>query len=70
MIENLPANAGDTDSIPGPGRSCMPWATKPVDHNYWSLWEATAKRNLQSGTREWPPLATTRESNDDPAPNT
>ena len=24
MVKNLPANAGDTDSIPGPGRSHMP----------------------------------------------
>ena len=24
VVKNLPANAGDTDSIPGPGRSCMP----------------------------------------------
>ena len=25
LVKNLPANAGDTDSIPGPGRSHMPW---------------------------------------------
>ena len=24
MVKNLPANAGDTGSIPGPGRSHMP----------------------------------------------
>ena len=24
VVKNLPANAGDTDSIPGPGRSHMP----------------------------------------------
>ena len=24
--KNLPANAGDTGSIPGPGRSHMPWS--------------------------------------------
>ena len=24
VVENLPANAGDTGSIPGPGRSHMP----------------------------------------------
>ena len=24
--ENLPANAGDMGSIPGPGRSHMPWS--------------------------------------------
>ena len=26
VVKNLPANAGDTDSIPGPGRSHMPWS--------------------------------------------
>ena len=31
--KNPPANAGDTGSIPGPGRSCCR-ATKPVHHNY------------------------------------
>ena len=25
--KNLPANAGDTGSIPGPGRSCLPWSS-------------------------------------------
>ena len=33
-VKNLPANAGDTDSIPGPGRIHMPGATGPVFHNY------------------------------------
>ena len=47
MVKNLPANAGDMGSVPGPGRSHMPQATKPVSHvlslcsrvksrNYWS----------------------------------
>ena len=26
VVENLPANAGDTGSSPGPGRSHMPWS--------------------------------------------
>ena len=26
VVENLPAKAGDTASIPGPGRSHMPWS--------------------------------------------
>ena len=34
VVENPPANAGDTGSIPGPGRSHMPRATEPVRHNY------------------------------------
>ena len=28
MVKNLPANAGDTGSSPGPGRSHMPWSNK------------------------------------------
>ena len=26
VVKNLPANAGDTGSIPGPGKSPMPWS--------------------------------------------
>ena len=26
VVKNLPANAGDTGSIPGPGRFHMPWS--------------------------------------------
>ena len=26
VVKNLPANAGDMGSIPGPGRSRMPWS--------------------------------------------
>ena len=26
VVKNLPANAGDMGSIPGPGRSHMPWS--------------------------------------------
>ena len=32
VVKNLPANAGDTGLIPGPGRSLG--AAKPVRHNY------------------------------------
>ena len=28
VVKNLPANAGDTGSSPGPGRSHMPWSNK------------------------------------------
>ena len=31
---NLPCNARDTGSIPGPGRSHVPRATKPESYNY------------------------------------
>ena len=34
VVENAPAKAGDIGLIPGPGRYHMPWATKPVCHNY------------------------------------
>ena len=33
VVENLPANAGETGSIPGPGRSHM-LQGKPACHNY------------------------------------
>ena len=33
VVENLPANAGETGSIPGQGRSHM-LQGKPVRHNY------------------------------------
>ena len=26
VVKNLPASVGDTGSIPGPGRSHMPWS--------------------------------------------
>ena len=34
VVENLPANAGNMGSSPGPGRSACHAATKPVCHNY------------------------------------
>ena len=35
VVKNPPANAGDTGSSPGPGRSHMPCGTtKPMRHNY------------------------------------
>ena len=34
VVENLPANAGDTGSSPGLGRSHMPRSNWPVSHNY------------------------------------
>ena len=71
VVENPPANAGDTGSSPGLGRSHMPrsswapWATitelarlEPVLHNKRGRYsERPAHRD-----EEWPPLATTRES--------
>ena len=34
LVKNLPASAGDTGSVPGPGRSHMLGTTKPMCHNY------------------------------------
>ena len=71
VVENLPANAGDTGSSPGLGRSHMPrsnWARQPqlLSLRVWSLCSAT--REAADGERpvhrdeEWPLLAATRES--------
>ena len=71
MVENLPANAGDTGSSPGLGRSHMPrsnWAREPQITE-----PARLEPVLRSGRgrdserpaqrdEEWSPLATTRES--------
>ena len=35
VVKNQPANAADTSSSPGPGRSHMLRSNKPVHHNYW-----------------------------------
>ena len=34
VVKNLPDNAGNMGSIPDPGRSHMPRATKPMCRNY------------------------------------
>ena len=48
VVKSPPANAGDAGSLPGPGRFHVPWATKPVHHNYWS----PQSRALRSATKE------------------
>ena len=71
MVENLPANAGDTGLSPGLGGSHMPrssWARQPqlLSLRIWSL--CSAAREAADSERpvhrdeEWPPLAATRES--------
>ena len=73
VVESLPANAGDTGSSPGLGRSHIPHATEQL-----GLWAITteparlepvlrSKRGRDSERpahrdEEWPPLAATRES--------
>ena len=56
VVENLPANAGDTGSSPGLGRFRMPrssWARKPqlLSLRVWSLCSATREVAIVSGPR-------------------
>ena len=56
VVENLPANAGDTGSSPGLGRSHMPWrdwAREPqlLSLRIWSLCSATGEAAMVRGLR-------------------
>ena len=55
VVENLPANAGDTGSSPGLGRSHMPrskWAREPqLNLRVWSLCSATREAVIVRGPR-------------------
>ena len=56
VVENLPANAGDTGSIPGLGGSHMPrsdWAREPqlLSLHVWSLCSATREAAIVRGQR-------------------
>ena len=56
VVENLPANAGDTGSSPGPGRSHMPrsnWAREPqlLSLRVRSLCSATREAAIVRGPR-------------------
>ena len=56
MVKNPPANAGDTGSSPGPGRSHMPqssWAREPqlLSLRVWSLCSATREAAIMRGPR-------------------
>ena len=56
MVENPPANAGDTGSRPGPGRSHMPrsnWAREPqlLSLRIWSLCSAIREAAIVRGPR-------------------
>ncbi|KAJ8785661.1 hypothetical protein J1605_007258 [Eschrichtius robustus] len=58
VVENLPANAGDTGSSPGPGRSHMPqsnWAREPqlLSLRVWSLRSATREAAIASLVAQW-----------------
>ena len=68
VVESLPANAGDTGSSPGLGRSHMPrsgWAREPqlLSLRVWSLCSATREAAIVRGPRTavrsgpcWPQL--------------
>ena len=71
VVENLPANAGDTGSSPGLGGSRMPqsdWAREPQitepAHLEPVLCNGRGRDSERPAQRdeEWSPLATTRES--------
>ena len=56
VVRNPPANAGDTGSCPGPGRSHMPrsgWAREPqlLSLSVWSLCSATGEAAIVRGPR-------------------
>ena len=56
LVENLPANAGDTGSSPGLGGSHMPqcnWAREPqlLSLSVWSLCSATGEAAIVRGPR-------------------
>ena len=56
VVENLPANAGDTGLSPGLGRSHMPWsnwAREPqlLSLRVWSLCSATRETAIVRGPR-------------------
>ena len=56
MVESQPANAGDTGSSPGLGRSHMPrsnWAREPqlLSLRVWSLCSATREATIMRGLR-------------------
>ena len=56
MVENLPANAGDSGSSPGLGRSHMPrsnWAREPqlLSLRVWSLYSAAREAGMVRGPR-------------------
>ena len=56
MVENLPADAGDTGSSAGLGRSHMPqsnWAREPqlLSLRVWSLCSATTEAAIVRGPR-------------------
>ena len=56
VVKNPPANAGDTGSSPGPGRSHMPWSNQARAPQLLSL------RSRAHGPQLLSPCATTTEA--------
>ena len=56
MVKNPPDNAGDTGSIPGPGRYNMPWSNEARAPQLLSL------RSRARGPQLLSPCATTTEA--------
>ena len=46
VVKNLPANVGDTGSIPGPGRSHVPWSNQARAPQLLSLCPATREASV------------------------
>ena len=54
VVKNLPKNAGDMNSIPGPGRSHMPQSNKPLSSKYWAhVPTACALQHWEVHSRQW-----------------
>ena len=53
VVENLPADAGETGSFPAPGRSHMLQANSP-GHNYWAYTLESKSYNKISHHNEKP----------------
>ena len=48
VVENPPANAGDTGSIPGPGRSHRPWNNEAHCHKYWAVLQSPGTTTIEA----------------------
>ena len=62
VVKNLPASSGDTASIPGPGRSHMPWSNYRVPQLLSLRSRARATTAEPARHNYWSPRSTTREA--------
>ena len=61
MVKNLPANVKDTGSIPGPGRSHMPWGNEAWMPQLLSPCSLAPCLSIREATAMRSPCTTTRE---------